>query len=98
MRGALRVRRPPLTVAPDADFQVGDTALQVLPDEYARQCAVSNDIVGGWSLDALGQNAEHHADGLTLRWILIHVGEEVARHVGHLDVIREQLDGAKSCY
>jgi hypothetical protein len=26
------------------------------------------------------------------------VVEEVARHVGHMDVVREQLDGTKGCY
>ncbi len=35
---------------------------------------------------------------LSLRWILLHMVEEVARHVGHLDPLREQLDGAKGYY
>jgi len=83
---------------PDADFQHGDTPLRVLLEEYARQCAVSHDVVGEWSLDALGRNAGYSADGLTLRWVLLHVVEEVARHVGHLDLLREQLDGTRSYY
>jgi uncharacterized damage-inducible protein DinB len=29
----------------------------------------------------------------TLRWIVLHVLEETARHVGHLDITRELLDG-----
>lgn len=29
----------------------------------------------------------------TLRWIVVHVLEETARHVGHLDITRELLDG-----
>ena len=28
------------------------------------------------------------------RWILIHVIEELARHAGHADIIREHIDGA----
>ena len=32
---------------------------------------------------------------LTFRWILQHLVEENARHNGHLDVIRELLDGTK---
>src|SRR5688500_5865036 len=67
-----------------ADFRVGYAPLPELLDEYARQCAVSNGIVAASSLDACGQNAEYGADGLTLRWILLHMLEEVARHVGHL--------------
>jgi hypothetical protein len=81
-----------------ADFEVGDTSLTELLDLYARQCAASDEIVAGASLDALGRNAEYGADGLTLRWILLHMLEEVARHVGHLDILRERLDGAKGYY
>ncbi|WP_019200982.1 DinB family protein [Tsukamurella sp. 1534] len=33
-------------------------------------------------------------DGWSVRWILLHVIEEVARHAGHADIIREQVDGA----
>jgi uncharacterized damage-inducible protein DinB len=82
----------------EADFQVGDAPVHGLLDEYARQCAVSNEIVAASSLDACGQNPDYGADGLNLRWILLHMVEEVARHVGHMDVIREQLDGAKGYY
>ena len=31
--------------------------------------------------------------GLTLRWILVHLIEEVGRHAGHADILREQIDG-----
>jgi uncharacterized damage-inducible protein DinB len=81
-----------------ADFQVRDRPLAELLDEYARQCAVSDEIVAASSLDTLGRNAEYGADGLTLRWILLHMLEEVARHVGQMDVLREQLDGATGYY
>jgi hypothetical protein len=82
----------------DADFEVGDTPLADLLDAYARQCAVSNGITAASSLDALGTNTEYRADELTLRWILLHMLEEVARHVGHMDLLREQLDGATGYY
>lgn len=32
--------------------------------------------------------------GYTARWILLHVLEELSRHAGHADIIREHLDGA----
>ena len=35
------------------------------------------------------------AEGLNLRWVLLHLIEETARHAGHADIIREALDGAK---
>ncbi|HTN78406.1 MAG TPA: DinB family protein [Acidimicrobiales bacterium] len=35
------------------------------------------------------------AEGLNLRWILLHMIEETARHAGHADVIRETIDGQR---
>ena len=31
---------------------------------------------------------------MTVRWILWHLGTEIARHAGHADIIRESIDGA----
>jgi hypothetical protein len=36
--------------------------------------------------------------GAGLRWMLIHMVEETARQVGHLDAIREILDGRTGYY
>jgi hypothetical protein len=46
------------------------------------------------SLDALsarksGRTGEH----FNLRWVLVHLVEEYARHNGHADLIREAIDG-----
>jgi hypothetical protein len=30
----------------------------------------------------------------TLRWVVVHLIEEIARHCGHLDITRELLDGS----
>lgn len=30
---------------------------------------------------------------VSLRWIMLHMIEETARHNGHVDVIRESIDG-----
>ena len=35
------------------------------------------------------------ANSLNRRWILLHLIEELARHAGHADVIRESIDGMK---
>ena len=29
----------------------------------------------------------------TLRWVLAHMTSETARHAGHADILREQIDG-----
>lgn len=33
-------------------------------------------------------------EGYSARWILLHIIEELARHAGHADIIREHIDGA----
>ena len=33
------------------------------------------------------------ATGLNRRWVLLHLIEELARHAGHADIIREAIDG-----
>ena len=33
-------------------------------------------------------------DNWTVRWVLLHLVEEIARHAGHADIIRESIDGA----
>jgi uncharacterized damage-inducible protein DinB len=33
----------------------------------------------------------------SVRWVLLHLIEEVARHAGHADIVRESIDGA-TCY
>ena len=33
-------------------------------------------------------------DAWSVRWVLLHLIEEIARHAGHADVVRESIDGA----
>lgn len=82
----------------DADFLVDDVPLKQLLDEFERQCAISNEIVAATSLDTVGLNQEFGSATATLRWMLLHMLEEVGRHVGQLDIIRELLDGEKGYY
>jgi hypothetical protein len=44
------------------------------------------------SLDELCRNMGEDAP-VNLRWVLMHLLEETARHAGHADVIRELIDG-----
>jgi hypothetical protein len=79
----------------DADWMVDGVPLARLLDEFEAQCAHSNDIAAGHSLDDVAQRAGF---GPSLRWIVIHMVEETARHVGHLDTMRELLDGQRGYY
>ena len=47
-------------------------------------------------LDALGVivSRRHAGQKFNLRWIVVHMIEEYARHNGHADLIRESIDGA----
>jgi hypothetical protein len=33
-------------------------------------------------------------DAWNVRWVLLHLVEEIARHAGHADIVRESIDGA----
>jgi uncharacterized damage-inducible protein DinB len=89
---------PQFAEVEDADFMVEGVPLAQLLDEFDAQWARSNEVVAAASLDDVGRNRAFPAGGATLRWMLLHMLEEVARHVGHLDTIREQLDGTKGYY
>ena len=74
------------------DFAVGphDTVLYWLA-YYRDQVAESRRIVADRDLDAPCAYAED--SDTNLRWVLMHHIEEVARHAGHADIIRETVDG-----
>jgi uncharacterized damage-inducible protein DinB len=79
----------------DADMIVPGVPLAQLLAEYEGQVARSNEIVAAHALDDTGRHPDFEPAQATLRWMLIHVVEETARHLGHLDLLREQLDGAR---
>jgi len=54
----------------------------------------SNEIIRGvGDPDAL-TGLPVHGQRLPLRWVLSHMIAETARHAGHADILREQIDGA----
>lgn len=84
---------PSLFSEDDHDFEFrltdGETAESLLAD-YAAECERSRAIVAAMDL---GDVAERRRE-VSVRWVLTHMIEETARHVGHLDLLRESLDGA----
>ncbi|MEU0397458.1 DinB family protein [Streptomyces sp. NPDC006208] len=82
----------------NADMRVEGTPLAQLLDDYEKQCAVSNEIIAAHSLDEVGRHPDYRSAAASLRWMLIHMIEETARHAGHMDTIRELLDGEKGYY
>ena len=67
----------------------GDDVLEVF-----RQCVSrSDELVTDTSLDALSVNVRGSQGKVNLRFIVVHLIEEYARHCGHADLLREVLDG-----
>jgi uncharacterized damage-inducible protein DinB len=66
---------------------------------YADTCARSREIVAEVAadrgLDAESVRTSRRIEGahFTLRWILMHMIEETARHNGHADLLRQNADG-----
>ena len=66
----------------------GDTVESVLAG-YRRAWTEADEIAAAYDLDDL---AVHNRRGpLTLRWIYVHMVEELARHAGHGDILKEQV-------
>ncbi|GAA1039648.1 DinB family protein [Virgisporangium ochraceum] len=81
-----------------ADWHTADTPLSTLLDGYADQCTRSNEIIAAHDLDSPGRHPDHRSAAASLRWMIIHMIEETARHAGHLDTVRELVDGRKGYY
>lgn len=63
---------------------------------YRDRCARSNAVIAATPLSAepKGRHSSPLAAEVTdLRRVMLHMIEETARHAGHLDIIRELLDG-----
>lgn len=79
------------TLSPDRGI---DEALAAWRAEVAR----GREVIAASSLDDSGKLSEHEAElvggrEVSLRWILVHMIEEYARHNGHADLLREGIDG-----
>lgn len=61
---------------------------------YRDQCAKSDAVIAATPLDTPPKGSHPGLDPTDLRWVILHMIEETARHAGHLDVVRELLDGA----
>jgi hypothetical protein len=62
--------------------------------EYEQACRTNNELIAGHGLDDRAAVRLKNGDEWTLRWVLLHLIEETARHAGHADLIREAIDGA----
>jgi len=80
---------------PDYEFR---TALEKDPDwlrrRYRDACDRARQVVAGAdSLEDVSVATLRNGKPFTLRWVVLHLIEETARHAGHADLLREAVDG-----
>ena len=78
---------------PEADMRAAphETTADIV-SFYGRARAAADAVIRELELDDVGTSWSGAT--VSMRWVLIHMVEETARHAGHLDIVRELLDGA----
>jgi uncharacterized damage-inducible protein DinB len=79
---------------PDDAIRSADTLAAAV--DYYRQTwrEVDEIVLRASDLDEQMRITERGSAAVNLRWILMHLLEETARHAGHADILRELLDGS----
>ncbi|MEV0093490.1 DinB family protein [Streptomyces sp. NPDC050738] len=78
---------------PEDDLNVGpDETIADMVALYGRARAAADLAVHEVGLDGLGTSWD--GETVSMRWVLVHMIEETARHAGHMDIVRELIDGA----
>jgi hypothetical protein len=76
---------------PDWDFDsAGDDQPGELEAMYLAAIARSDAVIASAALD---DTMDAPSGPTSMRWILVHMIEEYARHCGHADLLRESIDG-----
>ena len=76
---------------PDADMRIEpEETVEGITAFYRNAIGESNKVIDALSLD---DASRHPRNRTTLRWVMVHMLEETARHAGHCDILREQTDG-----
>lgn len=91
--GGMELEFPWTEQDPDADFRLDDTEdAGTLIAFYQSECQRSREVVAARpDLDRVVPASRGR--NVSLRWILVHMIEETARHAGHADILREMVDG-----
>ncbi|MGN6794718.1 MAG: DinB family protein [Streptosporangiaceae bacterium] len=80
---------------PTAAFVCDEPSAEIIAF-YREQCADSDAVLAVTPLSAQPRG-QHGVPGQDeppdVRWVVLHMIEETARHAGHLDIAREMLDG-----
>ena len=78
---------------PELDFDIpADAAFEADLATWRAECAVSREIVAAHDLDDTARPLDWYED-VDLRWLVLRMITEYAQHCGHLDLLREGVDG-----
>src|SRR5436190_6565250 len=79
---------------PEADMRAypGETTAGI-QDYYARARAAADASIDQHDLEATG--TAWSGETVSMRWVLVHMIEETARHAGHMDILRELIERAR---
>ena len=80
------------TVIPDDTLHSSDTTASAVATYEQMWPTVDAVVAGAVSLDESCRDVGDETP-VNLRWVLMHLLEETARHAGHADVLRELIDG-----
>lgn len=80
---------------PNWEFRTaGDLQPEELRQRYREACERSRHVEAqAAGLDQLSVRPLRDGQRFSLRWVLLHLIEETARHAGHADFLREAIDG-----
>lgn len=78
---------------PNQDFDQLDGSVAEAFATWRGECELSREIVAGAALEQTGA-VLRRGEPFSLRWVLLHMIAEYARHNGHADLLRERIDGA----
>lgn len=77
---------------PDGEFRVSDEdSLAGIIADYEAACRESREVLERYGVDEPCRGGD---GGHSVRWVLVHMIEETGRHCGHLNILRELLDGS----
>ena len=84
---------------PQADwYATADESVASITDLYRRAWAFGDETIDTLPLDAVGRVPWWGNSEVTLFRIIIHVSDELARHAGHADILRELTDQSVGLY
>jgi uncharacterized damage-inducible protein DinB len=82
---------------PDGDFDGAEPDPEIVAEAWqawrAEVAFADRFIAEAPSLDVIGKRPDPSRGWMSLRWVLVHLVEEYARHNGHADLLRERIDG-----